>query len=126
MTELTSDISFDKIYSNEKEKFLLQGYDESTEHNAKIYLVDSALDYFIKEDLVIKGLSIKQNKDVYQITHKGFLRLSFGFVQEQNLKIKELNKKEQQRNFDNWVKVLSPIVGFILGLISSFVSTKYL
>ena len=106
-------IVFDKIYENEKSKFLTENYDKYTESQTKIYLIDSALDY-LSESKYINIHKSDNGETIYQITHKGFLKIHLGFVKSfENDKLK-INNLKTQTNFENLMRVLAILIPALL------------
>ncbi|WP_370408197.1 hypothetical protein [Tenacibaculum dicentrarchi] len=106
-------INFDKLYENKKSKFLVEGFDKYTEFKTKKYLIDSALGH-LSENKYINIHKIDSGEIIYQITHKGFLKIHTGFVQSfENDKIK-LDNQKAQTNFENLMKVLAILIPALL------------
>tara|TARA_R110002051_G_scaffold137793_2_gene210404 strand:- start:146 stop:613 length:468 start_codon:yes stop_codon:yes gene_type:complete len=113
-------IAFDKIYEDKKSKFLVEGFDKYTEFETKTYLIDSALDHLSKNEYV-NIHKTNSGEIIFQITHKGFLKIHIGFIQTfKNDKIKLENQKTQT-NFENTMKILAILIpallSFILGML---------
>jgi len=121
-TSVFENIKFDKLYKNEKERFLVERHDLSVEGKAKNYLFDAAIDYLFNEGFLNKLSS--QNGRSYQITHKGFLKLHLGFFKSfENDKL-EIENLEKRRKFDLILSILKlfvpAILGFVLGWLANY------
>lgn len=104
---------FDKIYKDVKSKFLIEGFDKSTEYQAKKYLIDSALDH-LSVNRYINTHKNSSGETVYQITHKGLLKIHLGFTQSFKNDGLKLDNLKTQTNFENLMKVLTVLIPALL------------
>jgi hypothetical protein len=118
-------IVFDKIPTNDKLGFE-KIFDKSTENESKSYLIDSALDFLTLGGYLnkhkLKSVFGKPVEYTYQITHKGFLKIHSGFVEEfknRELEIKNLEKRRIYNVKMDYAKLLIPsFLGALLGALS--------
>lgn len=110
-------IVFDKVYENEKSKFLTENYDKYTESQTKIYLINSALDH-LSENKYINTHKKGNGEIFYQITHKGFLKIHLGFVKSfENDKLK-LDTLKSQQNIDNTLNIIKTLTPYLLAVLT--------
>ncbi|MCL5130528.1 hypothetical protein [Algibacter sp. L4_22] len=113
---INSDVPYEKIYSNDLEKFFLEDFDASKEVEGKQSLFNSIL-YFLKnEDL------IHINKNNITLSFKGILKILHGFEDDYIKEKRDVELAKKQQNYDNgmnFLKVLTPyiiaILTFIIG-----------
>lgn len=113
-------IRYDKIYQNQFEKFLTQGYDSYIEQSNSYFLFNSALRYLVDDELIFQ-YNHSPNLYSFQINYKGFLKINNGFRISYDNEQKRLQDLEKRRNLDFIVSVLRlfvpAIVGFIFGVL---------
>lgn len=108
---------FEPIYSTNFDKFLSVGFDRYLHENKSVLELDFALIFLRDQGYIF----IDDFKNI-QITYKGILKATYGFENEYSDKVEESERKSRQQNFENYWKVFSPIVGFILGLITALIT----
>jgi len=118
---INSDVPYEKIYSNDLEKFFLEDFDASKEVEGKQSLFNSIL-YFLKnEDL------IHINKNNITLSFKGILKILHGFENDYIKEKQEAEEAKQQRKFENNIRIFKtvwPVITFVTGLVITYFFTK--
>ena len=108
---VNQDVTFDKIYSNQYDRFLTEGFDTAIEVNSKSVLFNSVLLFLQNEGYIISSTSN------IQITYKGILKCLKGFVDDYNETKAKAEQAKNQQKFENFMRVLPVIVAIIFGIL---------
>ena len=108
---VNQDVTFDKIYSNQYDRFLTEGFDTAIEVNSKSVLFNSVLLFLQNEGYIISSTSN------IQITYKGILKCLKGFEDDYNETKAKAEQAKNQQKFENFMRVLPVIVAIIFGIL---------
>ncbi|WAC02939.1 hypothetical protein N7U66_04740 [Lacinutrix neustonica] len=118
---INSDVPYERIYSNDLEKFFLEDFDASKEVEGKQSLFNSILYFLRNEDL------IHINKNNITLSYKGILKNLYGFEYDYIKEKQEAEEAGQQRKFENKIRIFKtvwPVITFVSGLIITYFFTK--
>ncbi len=115
--KINSDVPYEKSYSNQLEKFLLEGFDTNIEVASKAVLFNSILLFLKDENL------IHYDNEKVQISYKGILKVLYGFEDDYNKAKRDAEQAKKQQKFENFMKIL-PVIVAIVGIIVGHILSK--
>lgn len=110
---VNSDVIYEKIYSDQFDKFLTSGFDAAIEIESKSVLFNSVLLFLIDENLI----NISHSN--IHISYKGILKCLHGFEDDYNKTEREAKQSKKQQKFENFMKVL-PVIVTIISIIVGY------